>query len=220
MSSIDKEFLRVKEEKSKTVIREALDRWNHRIGLSWDTGRDSTLNLFLTRQINNDLPVLFSDTTLHFEETYRFRDKLAKDWHLNLINILPDVSYEKVKGDKNRCCYHLRTLPLEKKIRELELEALIAEKRWSIHATKVREDYFSKKNEHYNVNPLLHWADEDVRKFMKTNQIPHNPLYLKRYHSIKCMPCAQPITTEVSDKDESSESSDKIKERLKALGYW
>ncbi len=222
MSSTGEEILKAKVKKSEEVIREALDRWYPKIGLVWNTGEDSTVNLFLTRQFERALPVLFSDTTLHFEETSRFRDKLAKDWHLNLINILPDVSYEKVKGDRKRCCHHLKTLPLEKKIRELELEAAIVGTRWSKHAAKVKEDYISKRMAYHRVNPLLHWTDKDIRKFTKIHEIPYNPLCSKGYQSIECMPCAKPVTPQVParGRGESSENSKKIKEKLKALGYW
>lgn len=220
MSSIGEKILKAKVKKSEEVIRDALDRWYPKIGLVWDTGKDSTVNLFLTRRFERDLQVLFSDTTLHFEETYRFRDRLAKDWHLNLINISPDVSYEKVKGDRKRCCYHLKTLPLEKKIGELQLEALIVEKRWSTPAAKVKEDYFSKRKTYHHVNPLLHWTDNDVQKFTKIHEIPHNSLYLEGYQSIECMPCAKPVTPEFPERGESPENSKKIKERLEALGYW
>ena len=36
------------------------------------------------------IPVLFLDTGYHFAETYTYRDRIAREWDLNLINLLPE----------------------------------------------------------------------------------------------------------------------------------
>ena len=45
--------------------------------------------LNLVRQRTPDIPVLFLDTGYHFAETYEYRDHMAKEWSLNLVNVLP-----------------------------------------------------------------------------------------------------------------------------------
>src|SRR6267143_3133915 len=35
------------------------------------------------------VPVLFLDTGYHFPDTYEYRDRMTKEWSLNLINVLP-----------------------------------------------------------------------------------------------------------------------------------
>ena len=36
------------------------------------------------------IPILFLDTGYHFAETYAYRDRIASEWDLNLINLLPE----------------------------------------------------------------------------------------------------------------------------------
>src|SRR5712664_164196 len=36
-----------------------------------------------------DVPVLFLDTGYHFPQTYEYRDRMARQWSLNLVNVLP-----------------------------------------------------------------------------------------------------------------------------------
>jgi phosphoadenosine phosphosulfate reductase len=43
----------------------------------------------LLRQRIPDLPVLFLDTGYHFPQTYEYRDRMTKEWSLNLVNVLP-----------------------------------------------------------------------------------------------------------------------------------
>src|SRR5258708_32079872 len=36
-----------------------------------------------------DVSVLFLDTGYHFPQTYEYRDRMASQWSLNLVNVLP-----------------------------------------------------------------------------------------------------------------------------------
>ena len=43
------------------------------------------------------------------------------------------------------------------------------------------------------INPLAHWAPEDVRAYMDENRLPRHPLVAKGYPSIGCAPCTTPV---------------------------
>ena len=43
----------------------------------------------LALEFDPNLPILFLDTGYHFAETYEYRDRIAREWNLNLINLLP-----------------------------------------------------------------------------------------------------------------------------------
>jgi phosphoadenosine phosphosulfate reductase len=46
----------------------------------------------LVREAIGDVPVIFLDTGYHFAETYEYRDRLAREWKLNLVNVLPALT--------------------------------------------------------------------------------------------------------------------------------
>ncbi|MDR5729875.1 MAG: phosphoadenosine phosphosulfate reductase family protein, partial [Terriglobia bacterium] len=48
--------------------------------------------LHLVRELAPGVPVLFLETGYHFQETYEYRDRMAADWQLNLINVEPEQS--------------------------------------------------------------------------------------------------------------------------------
>src|SRR5271166_3198702 len=50
--------------------------------------------LHLVTQVTRDIPVLFLDTGYHFKETYEYRDRMAAEWKLNLVNLLPELTVE------------------------------------------------------------------------------------------------------------------------------
>jgi len=43
------------------------------------------------------------------------------------------------------------------------------------------------------VNPLAHWAPEDVRAYMDENRLPRHPLVADGYPSIACAPCTSKV---------------------------
>ena len=45
--------------------------------------------LDFVRQRISAIPVLFLETGYHFSQTYEFRDRMAKEWSLNLVNVIP-----------------------------------------------------------------------------------------------------------------------------------
>ena len=58
--------------------------------------------LDLLRQRLPNIPVLFLETGYHFAETYEFRDRLAKEWHLNLVNVVPRKTVAQQEADRLR----------------------------------------------------------------------------------------------------------------------
>src|SRR5271169_4434217 len=55
--------------------------------------------LDLLRNRLPDIPVLFLDTGYHFAETYAYRDRMARLWGLNLVNVMPTQSVAKQESD-------------------------------------------------------------------------------------------------------------------------
>src|SRR3981081_1888447 len=76
--------------------------------------------LHLLRQRIRDVPVLFLDTGYHFPQTYEYRDRLAKEWSLRLVNATqkqPAPEQESSFGilyqsDPTRCCQLRKVEPL------------------------------------------------------------------------------------------------------------
>ena len=75
------------ESKSLSIIREAKAQFKN-MGVLWSTGKDSTATLWLCKKAffgKIPFPVIHLDTGQKFPEIYAFRDKIAKEWELDLI---------------------------------------------------------------------------------------------------------------------------------------
>ena len=89
-----KETLLKKMADAKKVIREALERFeNKKIAITWTGGKDSTMVLWLWRQVcdedNIDLPIVFSiDEYDHFDEIHHFIQELSSRWGLKVYMLI------------------------------------------------------------------------------------------------------------------------------------
>ncbi len=62
----------------------------HQACLTCSFQAEDVLLTRLALDYDRDLPILFLDTGYHFAETYAYRDRIAHEWQLNLINLLPE----------------------------------------------------------------------------------------------------------------------------------
>lgn len=77
---------------------------------------------------------------------------------------------------------------------------------WGLFATQFKDA------DHVRVHPILHWNELDIWEYVKDQNLPAVSLYFakdgKRYRSIGCSPCTQPI-------DSNADNIDKIIAELK-----
>ncbi len=153
-------------------------------------------------------PVVHIDTGYKFPEIYEFRDRIAKEWGLNLIiaknedAIAKGMSPEK---GKLACCTQLKTEALKRLIKKEGFDALILAIRRDEHGIRAKERYFSPRDKefrwhykdqpaemwdlyvkpsedfsHMRVHPILDWTELDVWEYVKREKLPVNPLYFAK----------------------------------------
>jgi phosphoadenosine phosphosulfate reductase len=148
----------------------------------------------MLRERQPDIPVLFLDTVHHFKETYEYRDRIARDWKLNLVNLRaaePQPGLWKAEST-TACCARHKVGPL--------FAALEGYREWF---TALRRDQSPSRanlqdvepfalpngNSIRKISPLARWTAKDVWAYAKAHDIPLLPLYDRGYTSIGCEPC-------------------------------
>jgi len=129
------------------------------------------------------------------------------------------------------CCKALKTDALHQVTKEHEFEGLILGIRRDEEGSRSKERVFSernaesqwdytdqppelwdqfktdfKKGNHIRVHPILHWSEVDIWEYIKKENIPLIDLYFskegKRYRSLGCQPCTNPIISNATTIDE------------------
>ncbi len=168
-------------------------------------------------------------------------------------------------GDKLLCCSQLKTDALKQVIDKHGFKALLLGIRRDEHGIRAKERVFSPRNkqfqwdykdqppelwdqykskqqgeQHIRVHPLLHWTELDIWRYIKRENIPTIDLYFtkdgKRYRSIGCEPCCEPVksnadtidkvieeirTTKVSERSGRTQDKESTyhMQKLRSLGY-
>jgi phosphoadenosine phosphosulfate reductase len=146
------------------------------------------------------IPVLFLDTGYHFPQTYAYRDQVARDWNLNLVNVLPlqtVAQQESAFGilhqtDPTRCCQLRKVEPLMRALEPYDIwfTGLRREQsptRKNLH--KVEEHRLPSGKSLLKVSLLADWTWKQVWNYMAANGLSYLPQYDEGYLSIGCQPC-------------------------------
>ena len=152
----------------------------------------------LLRQVRPDIPVLFIDTLHHFAETYAYRDRLEREWQLNLVNVQatePSVGLWRTSTDD--CCARHKVGPLFSALASYDtwFTALRREQSPSrANLAEVAPFQLANGTVLRKVSPLAAWTSRDVETYAHVHEIPLLPLYAQGYTSIGCEPCtSRPI---------------------------
>ncbi|MGA9061499.1 MAG: phosphoadenylyl-sulfate reductase [Terracidiphilus sp.] len=150
--------------------------------------------------IDARIPVLFLDTGYHFAETYAYRDRMAREWGLNLINLLPGKTVAEQETEHgllyrsapDRCCGLRKVEPLFKALAEYRvwLTGLRREQARSRVALEESALFTLPGGKQLlKLAPLAAWTTRDVWYACEQLAIPLLPLYERGYTSIGCQPC-------------------------------
>ncbi|NLD93056.1 MAG: sulfate adenylyltransferase subunit 2 [Fibrobacter sp.] len=109
------------EAKSVFILREAYREFKN-LCMLWSIGKDSTVMLWLARKAffgHVPFPLVHIDTHYKIPEMIGYRDRLAKEWHLNMVygENTEALQKEQTFPDKNvdrlTCCRYLKTEALK-----------------------------------------------------------------------------------------------------------
>jgi phosphoadenosine phosphosulfate reductase len=146
------------------------------------------------------LPILFLDTGYHFAETYAYRDCMASEWRLNLINLLPAQTVAEQEAEHgvlyrsapDLCCKLRKVEPLFKAVAGYRawLTGLRREQAKSRAALEEAALFALPGGKQVlKLAPLAAWTTRDVWYACERLSIPLLPLYERGYSSIGCEPC-------------------------------
>lgn len=220
------ETLEDKEKLSMDIIKMATDSFTiDAMAATFTGGKDSTVLLHLIRRaFNGVVPfrVFNIDTSFKFKEVYEFRDKLARMWNLYLIVLKNEDALKLMNKpiDHEACCYSLKTTPLNKAIKKYNISALMTAIRWDEQEARSREEYFSHKNDHVRVQPILHFTERDIWDYIRKYNIPYCSLYDNGYRSLGCEPCTQPSVPGGTERSGRAQDKEAIMKRLREFGYF
>jgi phosphoadenosine phosphosulfate reductase len=150
-------------------------------------------------------PVFTLDTGLLFPETVELKKRLEDFLGIEIEAVQPEQTVEEQAAEHgpelwsrspDLCCTLRKVLPLQKKLRELDvwITGLRRQQSDTREGTRILELYkFDVLRDLYilKLNPLAGWSRESVWEYLRKHKIPYNPLTDRGYRSIGCYPCTR-----------------------------
>jgi sulfate adenylyltransferase subunit 2 len=198
------------EAQSIFIMREAFAKFR-RLGALWSVGKDSTVMLWLARKAffgHCPFPLVHIDTSFKIPEMIAYRDRVAKEWGLELIigqNSEALAAGMSFRSGRLECCAALKTAALQKVIERERFGAVMLGIRRDEDGTRAKERYFSPRNKdfewnfkdqppelwsqfqsdyppeaHVRAHPLLHWTELDIWEYVAREKIPVIDLYFAK----------------------------------------
>jgi len=194
---------RYRHHSATAVMQGALNDAGH-IALVSSFGAESVVLLHMAAVIDPMVPVLFVDTELLFTETLVYQQEVSERLGLRNVQIVKaaDIAEKDPYGalrfsDTDACCALRKTAPLQAALDGFD-GWITGRKRFQA-GSRAALDFFEVEKTamghtgRIKINPLAHWAPEDVRAYMTENRLPRHPLVAKGYPSIGCAPCTSPV---------------------------
>ena len=149
------------ENQSIYILREAFNKFD-RLAMLWSIGKDSTVLLWLARKAffgHVPFPLVHVDTTYKIPSMIEYRDRLIKEWSLELIvgkneSVLESgITYPRGKATRVECCGTLKKDALKQVLDRHHFTGVIVGVRRDEEPTRAKERYFSPrdKNMEWNV---------------------------------------------------------------------
>ena len=156
--------------------------------------------LHLLRKRIPDIPVLFLETGYHFRETDEFRDRIASEWQLNLVNVRPNQTVQDQESefgllyrqDPTLCCKLRKVEPLFAALEPFDIWFTGLRREQSVTRKNLKEielHQLPTGKVLTKVSPLADWTWVRVWEYTGGHQLPYLPQYDQGYLSIGCEPC-------------------------------
>lgn len=188
-------------------VFERLDHWYPgAVTLSTSFSEEDQVIFHLIASSNTGIETFTLDTGRLFPETYSTWSRTLEKYHKPIKSFNPReetlAGFLEVKGpnsfyesveNRKECCYIRKVEPLRR--------ALAGKKIW---ITGIRASHspdrshmpmveWDETHQLIKIHPLLQWGNEELKSFIKSNEIPYNALHDKGFVSIGCAPCTRAI---------------------------
>jgi phosphoadenosine phosphosulfate reductase len=179
-----------------------LQRFSPRIAIASSFGAEDVVLIDLAAQIRPDFRVFTLDTDFLFPETYALIDDLERRHHIKVERTRPRLTPEEQaqefgaalwSREPDQCCNIRKVEPLTKKLSDLDAWITGIRRDQAPTRANARKLDWDAKFGLVKINPLADWTWEQVWDYIRSHQVPYNPLHDQSYPSIGCTYCTRPV---------------------------
>jgi phosphoadenosine phosphosulfate reductase len=146
------------------------------------------------------------DTGRLFEESQKTLQRTNRRYDTHIRTYYPDLEavekmvsekgpysfYESV-SDRKECCFIRKVIPLNRALKGAKIWITGIRAEQSGNRQAIQQLEWDEAHQLFKFHPLLDWTFEQVKAYVKSHNVPYNPLHDKGFVSIGCAPCTRAI---------------------------
>ena len=192
----------------RVILKKALSLFDN-IAISFSGAEDVVL-IDMALAIRKDIPVFCLDTGRLHPETYRYIEKVKKHYQIAIDVLTPNREllddFVKRKGlfsfyedGHKECCDIRKVDPLRRKLSTLDAwitgqrQDQNPATRGKVPVVQADNAFSTEGNQLVKFNPLSYWSSTDVWMYIRSYEVPYNPLHERGFISIGCEPCTRAV---------------------------
>lgn len=190
------------------ILQRALSLYDN-IAISFSGAEDVVL-IDMAHKINKDIKVFSLDTGRLHPETYQFIDRVRKHYGITIEVMYPDAAqvealvrekglFSFYEDGHKECCDIRKVAPLRRKLSTLDAwitgqrQDQNPATRGKVPVVQVDGAFSTGDRQLVKFNPLSYWSSADVWMYIRSYEVPYNPLHEQGFISIGCEPCTRAV---------------------------
>lgn len=189
------------------ILEHALQQFDN-IAISFSGAEDVVL-VDMACKLKKNIQVFSLDTGRLHPETYQFLDTVRKHYGITIDVMYPDAEavqklvrekgfFSFYEDDHKECCGVRKVQPLRRKLATVDAWITGQRKdqsptRADVPTVQIDNGFGSPEHQLIKFNPLANWSSEEVWFYIRSYEVPYNPLHEKGFISIGCEPCTRPV---------------------------
>jgi phosphoadenosine phosphosulfate reductase len=189
------------------ILKLAYDEFASKVSFATSLGEEDQVITDMIAKTAPGIEIFTLDTGRLFAETYDLMAKNQKKYNnLNFKIYYPDTRtveemvrtkginlfYESVENRK-LCCHVRKVEPLQRALTDKDAWIVGLRREQAETRAKLELVEWDEANQKIKFNPLYNWSLEQVRDYIKKNNVDINPLHSQGFVSIGCAPCTRAI---------------------------
>ena len=182
----------------KEIVKWGYENFDNHFAITTSFGIQSSVILHMVHQcsLQKKIKIFWIDTGYLPSETYKYAERLINDLSLEIDVLQSDLSPARMESLFGKLWETNKSSDLDKyhEIRKIKpLENALNKNNIYCWASGVRSEQTDNRNsmkfidvirERISLRPLLNWKNKDIFYYMKENNLPSHPLFLKGYSTV------------------------------------
>jgi phosphoadenosine phosphosulfate reductase len=187
---------------AEQVLRWAYETYGQDVAIASAFGPEGIALIDIAAGVWPRLRVFILDTNFLFPETYQLIERVEERYGIEVERVLPSLSPEEQArtigkelwtSDPDQCCRIRKVEPLERKLAQLKAWVTAIRREQTPARADARKVEWDPCLRVVKINAIADWTHDMVWSYLRTRNLPYNPLHDRDYPSIGCTHCTRPI---------------------------